>query len=637
MKKTYLSLLALTLSLSLLTGSSLSAKSNDVTILFTHDLHDNYEPFKMEVNGKVEERGGFARLKTAIDLEKERDSDALLVDAGDYSQGTLFQSIYATHAPSLRLLGMMGFDATTYGNHEFDFRTEGLRDNLRNALDSGETLVEILDTNTNYDVEGKSEALKELKEAAEEYGTQDIKVVEKNGVKIGLFGLMGYEADSNAPTAEVEFVDMIEEAKRAVKLLQAENVEMIVLLSHAGTNPNKSKSEDEILASKVPEIDFIVSGHSHTLLEEPIIIGDTIIASTGWYGQNLGKAVLEKNESRWKLKEYTMIPINDSLREDEAVKAKIDEFKSIVNEDYLSGYNLEFNQVIANAPFGFTPSTEVTRVQGEEPIAHLIGDAYINAVKNIEKDDYKEVNVAVLPSGVLRDSITQGDITVSDAFKILPLGVGKDGISGYPLIDVYLTGEELRLAAEIDASISPIMTFARLYMTGMSYSFNPNRMILNKVTDAQFFDGQSKSPIENGELYRVVTDLYTAQMLSVVTDQSFGLLSIVPKNSLGETITNFEDNIIHDKEGNELKVWVALTEYLNSFDENDAGVSEIDSKYASLQGYKVIENEKGFFTFFKNPNKFSIAIYTIILVLLLLIILLIRFIVKFVKKRRNKL
>ena len=109
----------------------------------------------------------------------------------------------------------------------------------------------------------------------------------------------------------------------------------------------------------------------------------------------------------------------------------------------------------------------------------------------------------------------------------------KDGVAGYPLINAYLTGKELKLAAEVDASVSDFMTTARLYCSGLNFTFNPHRMILNKVTDCYLTreDGE-RIEIQDDQLYRVVTDLYTGQMLGSVMEMSYGLLKIEPKDKM---------------------------------------------------------------------------------------------------------
>src|SRR5690625_4387519 len=100
------------------------AEAEELTILFTHDLHDNLYPFAVEDGGHTNLVGGYARLATAISEERQRHSNTILVDAGDYAMGTLFQTIFSTHSPTLRILGQLEYDAVGFGNHEFDFRAE---------------------------------------------------------------------------------------------------------------------------------------------------------------------------------------------------------------------------------------------------------------------------------------------------------------------------------------------------------------------------------------------------------------------------------------------------------------------------------------------------------------------------------
>lgn len=164
----------------------------------------------------------------------------------------------------------------------------------------------------------------------------------------------------------------------------------------------------------------------------------------------------------------------------------------------------------------------------------------------------------------MRDTYTKGNITVEDVYNSFSLGIGKDGLAGYPLIDVYLTGKELKLAAEVDASVSDFMTTARLYCSGLNFTFNPHRMILNKVTDCYLTreDGE-RIEIQDDQLYRVVTDLYTGQMLGSVMEMSYGLLKIEPKDKDGNPIENLEDQAIMEGD-KELKAWDAIARYMKS-------------------------------------------------------------------------
>ena len=278
-------------------------------------------------------------------------------------------------------------------------------------------------------------------------------------------------------------------------------------------------------------------------------------------------------------------------------------------------------------------------IHGEATIGNLISDAYIYAVKKAEGEDYTTVDAAIVPSGTIRDSIYPGEVTTAAAFRISSLGIGADGKPGYPLISVYLTGKELKTACEVDASITPLMADAQLYMSGVNFTFNPKRLIFNKVVQANLLkeDG-SLEEIEDTKLYRVVCNLYSAQMLSIVGDKSYGLMSIIPKDKEGNTITDFEKYIIHEttsKGTRELKEWYAVVQYLKSFDKVD-GVSRIPAYYGATHERKVINHDKSIIAILRNPNQIGIAVYCIIGVMFLLILLIIQRITTKKKRRRTK-
>ncbi len=642
MKKQFKSLLlslVMVLAISSFAVSSGGVQAGEeVTILFTHDIHDHFYPSELERDGRLEEIGGFARMKTAIEKEREKDEDLILVDAGDYSMGTLFQTIFESHSPSLRMMGRLGFDATTFGNHEFDFRAEGLAASLESALASEDPLPEIVASNMIFPEDEKGELTEEvkyLKAAMEDYSVEDYLIIEKSGIKIGLLGLMGEDADSNAPMSGLEFENIVTRSKQIVDQLEGEGVDLILALSHTGTEGERGKTEDEILAKEVPEIDVIISGHSHTELKEPIIIGKTIIGSAGRYGENLGRIKISRLEDgTWKLEDYSLLEINEDYQPDSEIADFIEDLKEDVEKEYLSNFNMEFDQVLAYSPFSFPPSHEMTGKHEEYSLGNLISDSYIAAVKKAEGDEYKKVDVAITPAGVIRDSFIEGDITVSDVFNVSSLGIGRDRLSGYPLIDVYLTGKELKTAAEVDASIQPIMPAAQLYASGINISFNPSRMILDKVTDV-YLTGDDGQPIEikDDELYRVVSGLYSAQMLSVVGEKSFNILSIVPKNEDGSPISDFESRIIYE-DGHEVKEWLALAEYLQSFPEEDSK-PRISEYYKETQSRKTIEDDRSLGARFKNPNKIAKIIYGLIALLVAALSGLLVFIAKKRNKRKN--
>lgn len=612
------------------------------TILFTHDLHDHFLPFNIEQNGKMTEVGGYARLQSAIDMERQKKPSLLLVDAGDFSMGTLYQTVFASDAPELRIMGQMGYDVVTLGNHEFDFRAQGLADSLNTAKNSGEKAPQMVASNVSFpaDENGKlSKSLSNLKNAMDNYRVKEYTVLKRDGMKIGVFGMMGKDAASNAPMSEVEFTDAVKNAGQIVNILKKkEKVDLVICLSHSGTWSDKSRSEDEILAKKVPGIDVIISAHTHTKLSQPIIAGKTIICSTGEYGQNLGILTISQNSDKgWELGNYTLKQIDDTLRDNPRISQYIEHYKKTVQEKYLNPLGMKYDGVLAYSPFNFVPASKIGEKHAEDSLANLITDAYLYAVKKAEGTSCDPVAVAMVPAGTIRGSFVQGNISVADAFTVSSLGIGPDKNSGYPLISVYLTGKELKTACEVDASVAPIMTAAQLYMSGITYTFNPNRLIFNKVTavSLQKPDG-SLEEIDDTKLYRVVAGLYSAQMLSVVGEKSFGLLSIVPKTKDGAPITDFEAQIIRDQasgSNNEVKEWVALAQYLQSFAKAD-GVSQIPAYYNKTHGRKIVDNNKNILALLSHPNSIALAVYAFILIIGTLVILTIVLIVR--RKRSSQ-
>lgn len=625
-----------------ITPKGFAAQDNkSITVVFTHDLHDHLLPFNVQRNGKTFKLGGYAKIESVINEEKQKNPDTLVLDAGDYSMGTLFQSVFTSDSLELRILGQMGYDVTTFGNHEYDFKAAGLAKSLNSAKNSGEKLPQIVQCNVEFpkDKSGNlSESLSNLKQAMQNYGVKDYTVLQRNGLKIGIFGLIGKDAGADAPMAGVKFTDQVENAKRVVnELKNKEKVDVIICLSHSGTWSNKSKSEDEILAKKVPDINIIISGHTHTKLDKPIIVGKTIIGSCGEYGENVGIINITQNSKKgWKLDNYKLKQIDSNISDDAKIANTIAGYKDIVQNKYLNKFNLKFDQILATCPFNFVDISELENKHGEDTLGDFISDSYIYAVKKAEGNKYEPVAAAVIPAGTIRGSFFNGDITVADAFASSSLGIGKDNISGYPLISVYLTGKELKTLCEVDASISPIMLDAQLYMSGMSFTFNPNRLILNKVTNANLVNEKgSYEKIDDKKLYRVVAGLYSGQMLSKVSKQSFGLLSIVPKTKNGTPITDFNNQIINNSTSggsNEIKEWQAIAEYLQSFSKRN-GISEIPEYYKTTHGRKIVNDTNNIFAIISSSNKFAGIMYTAVAVIIGIIVFII---VKIVKRRKHR-
>ena len=186
-----------------------------ITILFTHDLHSHLLPTKND-SGKGE-YGGYARLMTLINLQKRIDPNAILVDGGDFSMGSLFQTAYATSALELRAMGAMGYDVTTFGNHEFDYLPSGLKSMLNAALASGDPLPQIVCANYLPPKEGQEGYDASMWDALEEYGVKDYVLMERGGVYYAIFGILGLDSNDCAPNSGMILEDPITAATRTVE------------------------------------------------------------------------------------------------------------------------------------------------------------------------------------------------------------------------------------------------------------------------------------------------------------------------------------------------------------------------------------------------------------------------------------
>ena len=622
-----------------MTGTLVQAESapKDMSILFTHDLHSHFDSFSTELDGEEQEVGGFARLKTFIDTMKEEDADTLVVDGGDFSMGTLYQTVFETQAAELRMLGTMGFDVTTIGNHEFDYRTQGLTNMLNSAMNSGDVLPAFVLCNVDWETtlaQGEAEVA-DVKKAFDKYGIVPYIMLQKDEVNIAITGVFGKDALDCAPTCELVFRDPIESVKETVEQIKKnENADMIICLSHSGTWSDPKKSEDEILAKEVPELDIIVSGHTHTTLPEPIVYGDTMVVSCGEYGKRVGKMQLtQKDNGRWQLDEYRLVNMTVDIAQDTETMAKIQSLGESIDTDYLAQFGYTREQILAYNPWKNPTLKEMSGNLQENAFTNLLADSYVDTLNRLPEFQENPVDVAVVPSGVIRDVFAEkSEITVSDVYDVFSLGIGPDGVPGYPLISIYLTGEELRTIAEVDASISGLMSTAQLYMSGMTYSLNPNRLILNRITDVTLSDREgNESELQDKQLYRIVADLYSAQMLGAVTDMSYGILSIVPKDAQGNPIQDMEEFIVYDGK-QEVKAWVAVARYLETLASENG---EIPEYYSQTQNRKVIVDDSSVGAVLKNPNKIAIAIVGIIVAVIAIFTGVIVLIIKVVKRKRR--
>lgn len=582
-------------------STNLLAAEKLLTIVHTNDLHSHVQGFSPEIDYRPDTVnadstvGGWSRIATVIkNTKKERNNPVLILDAGDFSMGSLFHTLAREEAFELRLLKMMGYDAVTLGNHEFDLKPAGLARSLKAAKAKG-GMPQIVFAGAVFDK--KDPADDSLAEAFREVDVKNYTVLVRGGIKIGIFGMMGKDAVAVAPFAmPVTFRDPLEVSREIVSTLRdKEKVDIVICLSHGGLTDNPKKSEDEILAREVKGIDIIISGHTHAFHKAPIQIGSTIIVHAWVYGKHVGVLDISCDNRKVTLKSYKTLSINSTIKGDAAIQQTIEGFKQKINKEFLAGFGLKYDQTIAQTNRDLIIDTD------ESPLGNMIADSmrwYINKYAADINDPSSLVAVALESNGVIRDSVLKGKtgkITVGDLFRTIPLGIGTDDTMGYPLITFYLYGYEIKRTLEILTSIAPIKGNSFfLQISGLRFTYNPHRVIFDRVTAIEMgSEEEGYKPLNysksNRKLYRVAANIYNATFLKVVGSYTNHLLDIFPKDKKGNQVkrlSNLRVDANKTRQGiQELKQWQGVMEYVRSFKQaNDSGVANLPDKYKVTLG-----------------------------------------------------
>ncbi|QDP86015.1 bifunctional metallophosphatase/5'-nucleotidase [Chryseobacterium sp. SNU WT5] len=285
--------LAMTLAPNLLMAESFSllnsASEYQLTILHTNDQHSRIEPFDSSYT-RNPNQGGFARRAALIQKIRGEEKNILLLDSGDTFQGTPYFNFFGGEL-EFKLMSMMGYDASTMGNHDFDNGLGGFK-KVRSAAK-----FPFICSNYNF------------KNTILDGETEPYKIFNKNGIRVGIFGV-GIELSGlvgKKDYGETEYLDPVEIAQHYADFLKNDKkCDLVICLSHIGFDykDDPKKVSDKILAANTNGIDLILGGHTHTFLPEPQSfmnkIGKNVLVNqVGWAGLLLGKITFyfDKNKN----------------------------------------------------------------------------------------------------------------------------------------------------------------------------------------------------------------------------------------------------------------------------------------------------------------------------------------------------
>lgn len=380
---------------------------------------------------------GFTAVSALKKSYEAAGAQVILLDAGDTLHGLPFANLVKGES-IVKIMNLAGYDAMTPGNHDFNYGSSTLKEISKNMN------FPLLSSN----IKNKSDNSDFL---------EDHIIIEKNGVKYGIFGLStpetAYKTNPKNVTS-IEFTNPVEAAKEEVKELEAEGAQVIIALAHLGLDES-SEYTSKLVAEKVDGIDLIVDGHSHSVLEAGLTVGDTLIVSTGDYIQNIGVVMIGSDGAM----KADLISASEYTGTDKAVDDKATEYQN-EQEKLLS-------EVVGHTSVYLDGIREHVRA-GETNL----GDFTTDAFRYVTGAD-----IAITNGGGIRASIEIGDISRKDLVTVFPFG-------NY-VVTKKVTGEAILEALELGASTYPEPLGGFLQVSGITYTIDASKPSGKRISDVK--------------------------------------------------------------------------------------------------------------------------------------------------------
>ncbi|WP_235846913.1 5'-nucleotidase C-terminal domain-containing protein [Neobacillus soli] len=459
-----------------------------LNVMHSNDTHANVDNATNNIN--------VAKKMTAIKSVRAEKPESLLLDAGDVFSGTLYFNEFKGLA-DLEFMNLAGYDAMTFGNHEFDEGTKVLSNFVKEAS------FPFVSANVDFtnDANLKSRYHKDVTTDNPKGGeiyNGIIKVV--NGEKIGIFGLTTAETPTiSSPGDGVDFKNYLEEARKSVASLEAQGVNKIIALTHIGFDDSVVWDNDLELAKQVEGIDVIVGGHSHTKLDAPVFdkTGDepTVIVQANEYNKFLGTLdVTFDAAGKVIVPETTGKLLDISKYSEDAATLQI------LNTKYKPAVQVKENTVVGTAAVALEGGNPLARTR-ETNLGNFITDGMLAKAQSINPDTL----ISVQNGGGIRVTLPAGNITVADVFKVLPFG------NTLGIMD--LKGSEIKEALEYSVKDAPATAFGGfLHVSGMKFTYDSSKPAGQKIQtiEVKGKDG-SYTALDLTKHYFVATNVFTAK------------------------------------------------------------------------------------------------------------------------------
>ena len=410
--------LSFLLTLTMIAGVSVPAfaetMAGKLVFIHTNDMHGYYQTGEKSI--------GIAGVKGLKDYYTAQGADVILLDAGDFSQGTTLVNHSKGVAAANYLVGA-GYDAVVLGNHEFDFGFDSLKEKAA-VLEKGK--VPVLAANV-------------LKKGTNQPYFGDNVVLEKGGVKIGVFGLDTPETQTKSSPSSVKDVDfldgeaMFKAAQAQVDVLKKEGCDYIVALTHLGVDDESMGRRSIDVANAVKGIDLIIDGHSHTVMDGGEVVNNTRIVSTGSYLENVGTVVVDEATKETTAKLISAADYAATIGKYDEVLTKLVADDKAVVDTYYAG-------LFAKTEVALNGEREPGVRTEETNLGDFAADAFLYVGKKYAQEQNLNVSVDVSLSngGGIRASIPAGDISMNTLYTVFPYGntVTLVTVSGAQLLEI---------------------------------------------------------------------------------------------------------------------------------------------------------------------------------------------------------
>ena len=492
---------------SLLTRGQLAAFLIRAEKAKTSTPRDNFNLSIMHNNDIHSNLNNIPKTVTAIKEYRATKPNALLLNAGDVFSGTLYFNTFEGKA-DLALLNLMGYDAMTFGNHEFDLGSskeghQALADFIQGAK------FPFVSSNIDFSKEDKFTGLfSDLISSDPKNGKIYNGIIKEiNGEKVGIFGLTTAETADISSPGSITFEKYLKEAEKAVKAFEGKGVNKIVALTHIGYDDNPAVDNDLSLAKYVDGIDVIVGGHSHTQLDKPVIVDKdkkgvikdkTVIVQAYQYNSYLGTLdVTFDAKGKVVTANGELIEIGKQVEDTKAV-AVLKQYKDKVDEVSREEIGVALTQELTN-PRSSDGSPSVRN--SETILGNIITDGMLTKAKQYAKSP---VIMAVQNGGGIRSSINAGPVTVGEVISVLPFG--------NTLALVELTGTEIREMFEHSLNSVPSESGGFLHVAGAKVKYDSKQAVGKRVISIEYKNDKGEYvPIKDKEIYTITTNAFTAK------------------------------------------------------------------------------------------------------------------------------